>query len=186
MTHNSDSQFKNQFLIALSNLEGDYFAQSISLIVDHNEDGAFALMINRPIDTDLAELFPDHRLSMDTQRFPVLEGGPVEQDCGFFIHRGPKTYEGSFEIFSDLYLTTATELLDDLDNANGPDQVLTFLGYAGWGPGQLEEELAENVWLLAPADPAVLFETPFEDKACRAAASIGVDLNLFGRSAGHG
>lgn len=175
-------RFKNQFLIALPALNNDYFQRSITLLVDHNDDGAFGLMINRPLNQNLDALFPD---LPENIQCPLLEGGPVERDKLFFLHRGDRTFKSTFSVSPDISLTTSRDLVDQLHDGNIPEPIIAILGYAGWSAGQLEQELGENTWLLAPASADIIFEVESEQRAEIAAKQLGVDLNLMGPSAGH-
>ncbi len=178
----AEQSFRNQFLLALPGLRGDYFEHSVSLLIEHNAEGAFGLIINRPLKTKLAELFPDVE-----GRFtcPVMEGGPVEQNRVFFLHETGIEYDSTLQISDDIALTTSVDFIEAMKAGEAPARTLALLGYAGWGEHQLESELAENVWLLSPANATVLFEVPFEDRAHAAASALGVDLNLIPPSAGH-
>tara|TARA_R110002110_G_scaffold282704_1_gene497050 strand:- start:245 stop:784 length:540 start_codon:yes stop_codon:yes gene_type:complete len=174
--------FKNQFLVALPTLSGDYFQNSITLIVDHNADGAFGLMINRPLDQDLRAVFPDLPGHIHC---PLLEGGPVERDQIFFLHRGDRNFESTYAISADLSLTTSRDLVDLLHDGDMPEPIVAILGYAGWAANQLETELGENTWLLTPANADIVFEVPAEQRASAAAKQLGVDINLIAPRAGH-
>jgi putative transcriptional regulator len=174
--------FRNQFLVALSSLRGDYFEDSVSLLVDHNDEGAFGLIINRPLKTRLSEIFPDVNRKFTC---PVLEGGPVEQNRVFFLHEGGRVFESTFKISEEIHLTTSLDFIEQMVAGEAPERTLAILGYAGWGSQQLESEIAENVWLLAPVDPLIVFETSFALRATAAANALGVDLNLIPPSAGH-
>jgi len=143
---NQPQSFKNQFLIALKSLSGDYFEHSITLLVDHNEHGAFGLMINRPIKQDISALFPD---LPENIQCPLLEGGPVEQDKLFFLHRSDRTFDSTLAVSPNISLTTSLDLVDDLHNGNMPEPMLAILGYAGWGAEQLEQELGVDLNLIA-------------------------------------
>jgi putative transcriptional regulator len=179
---NEPQSFKNQFLIALNSLSGDYFAQSITLLVDHNENGAFGLMINRPLKQDIGAIFPG---LPDHIQCPLLEGGPVEQDKLFFLHRSDLTFESTFAVSPDISLTTSQDLVDNLHEGDMPDALVAILGYAGWGAEQLEQELGENTWLLTPASAEIVFDIEIEKRAAVAANQLGVDLNLIATNPGH-
>jgi len=188
-SESNDSQgLAGQFLIGLPSLGGDYFKHSLSLLIEHDEAGAFALMLNRPLDLTLQDLFdmpaPAHT------HVPVLEGGPVQPESAFFLHRGNEHYEASLAIplasGERIQLTTSDDLLEDLSTGDGPTALLAVVGYAGWGPGQLEAELSENIWLITPADSHIIFETPYEKRASAAAGAMGIDINLMSSHPGHG
>lgn len=177
-----EQSFQNQFLISLPSMKGDYFESSISYLVDHNDEGAFGLIINRPLKTRLKELFPGVEGNFTC---PVLEGGPVEQNRVFFLHEGITEYESTYRVSDRVFLTTSPDFIEEMAAGKAPERTLAILGYAGWGSHQLESEIAEDVWLLCPGDEHILFETPFDDRARDAAAILGVDLNLLGPAAGH-
>lgn len=178
----STQSFRNEFLIALPTLKGDYFQNTVSIIVDHTEEGAFGLVINRPLEANIGEVFPevDGRFSC-----PVLEGGPVEQNRMFFLHAAGHEFEATFKLSDEICLTTSADFITAMRDGQAPARTLALLGYAGWDAMQLEREISENVWLLAPAESRILFETPFEDRAGEAARLLGVDLNLISPRAGH-
>ena len=172
----SDHFFPNHFLISLSRLAGDYFENTISLILQHDEAGAFGLVVNRPIDAELSGLIEDIPHDIEST---VLEGGPVEQTRLFFLHSSDKSYPGSLDTGLGIILSSSDELITDLKNNRAPEHCLSVLGYAGWGPGQLESELIEDAWLITPANKEVLFGTSVDKMAEKAAALLGIDLNLY-------
>lgn len=178
---------KNQFLLAMPGLAGSYFGGSITYLCEHNDDGALGLMVNRPLpEVRLGDLFEQleiaGRAHADT---PVLRGGPVQEDRGFVLHSDDLVLESSLPLRKGLALSTAREILAAIAADEGPSQFLVCAGYAGWGAGQIETELAENAWLSCNAGLEILFEVPFEARVERAAASLGIDFNLIGGTAGH-
>ena len=181
------SSFRNHFLIALPTLAGDFFASTVTYLLEHNSKGAFGLVINKPLQLVLCDLFgTDEYEGLQDTRIPVLDGGPVRRDSVFFLHDSGVEYQFTQQISAEISLTTSEDLVVSLAKGQGPARVITAMGYAGWDSGQLERELAENVWLLAPASAEIIFDTPFEQRAQRAAALLGIDLNLVSGSAGHG
>lgn len=178
----TEQTFRNQFLVSLPALKGDYFAGTVSLLVDHNDEGAFGLIINRPLITPLAQLFPQMSGKFDC---PVLEGGPVEQNRVFFLHEAGSLFESTFKVSDSIYLTTSADFIEQMEQGEAPQRTLAILGYAGWGRQQLESEIAENIWLLAPADARIVFDVPFEERPSAAAATLGIDINLIPPTAGH-
>ena len=182
-----DTCLRHQFILAMPGLAGSYFGDSISYICEHNDDGALGLVINRPVeDVQLGELFdqleidgPHHR---DT---PVLEGGPVQRDRGFVLHSDDLVLESSLHLDDGLALTTARDILAAIADDRGPDRFIVCVGYAGWGAGQLESEMADNSWLSCPAAADIIFDCPFGDRVERAAAILGIDFRLISGEAGH-
>lgn len=178
----------NHFLIAMPNLRDPVFAHTITYLCDHSDDGALGIVINHPISLTLGEVFRQLKLSdsADICQQEVLSGGPVQIDRGFVLHPSEeKKWESTIEISSDISLTASKDILTALAEDNGPDKALVALGYAGWGPGQVEEEIAANSWLAVPADAHVLFNTPCEQRWAVASKRLGIDLNLIHGTAGH-
>lgn len=164
------------------------FSQSITYICEHGESGAMGIVINQPLDLTVAEIF-DHLQIATTDDFsdqPIMAGGPVQIDHGFVLHRNcPRQWEASLRVTAEIMLTTSRDILRAIAEGSGPREHLIALGYAGWAAGQLEQELAENSWLTLPADSDIIFTTPWQRRLSKAAASLGVDMNLISGEAGH-
>lgn len=178
----TEQSFKNQFLVALTSLSEDYFQNTLTLMIDHSDQGAFGLIVNRPLDYSIWDVFPELPAGINC---PVMEGGPVEQDKMFFLHGGDTRFDSTLEIGPDLALTTSRDLVAAMHKGEHPTPIMGLLGYAGWGPLQLERELTENTWLLTPSRTDILFATPVPERATAAAQLLGVDLNLIASRAGH-
>jgi len=178
---------KHHFLLAMPGLTGDYFADSLTYICEHNAEGAMGIMINRPSDISLLELFAQIGLKSHKRwvEVPVLEGGPVATDRGFVLHSAEKRYESSTDLSETLVMSTAMEVLDAISQDRGPDKFMVALGYAGWGAGQLEQEIADNVWLTTQAQDTVMFDSSPDDKLQHAASALGVDMRLIAARPGH-
>ena len=117
---------------------------------------------------------------------PIMVGGPVQMDQGFVLHRDKvSNWEACIEVSDEILLTTSQDILFSIAEDQGPKETLIALGYAGWSPGQLEEELAKNSWLIMPADSDIIFSTPYDQRFSQAAAQIGVDMNLISSQIGH-
>ena len=116
---------------------------------------------------------------------PVYAGGPVQIDRGFILHDSDKQWDSTHIIDNDLCLTTSEDILLAIAQGKGPENALIALGYAGWGAGQLEEELSANAWLTVPYDADIIFQTPIEQRWQSAATKIGVDLHLISSQSGH-
>lgn len=168
-------------------LADDYFAGTIVYLCEHNAEGAMGLVVNRPSEMTFGELLDQLGLPIPpaVADRPVLEGGPVAPERGFILHDDDSRFEGSLAMGPGLMLSASQAALAALAEGRGPRRWLVALGFAGWGPGQLEKEILENVWLNCPVDPAVLFDTPFEARVARAAAGLGIDFNLLSGHAGH-
>lgn len=185
---NADS-LRNHFLIAMPGMMDPRFAHSITYLCEHNEQGAMGIVINRPLDLSFDDIF-EH---LDIGEFDhhhkqkVLSGGPVQTDRGFVLHRFEQTgnWQSTLRITEEISLTTSRDIIDAIARDEGPQHTLIALGYAGWGAGQLENELAANAWLTLPADPSVLFDVPIEQRAQVAAARLGINLDLLSSTAGN-
>lgn len=181
-------RFGNHLLIALPSLRDPYFERSVTLICQHDHDGAMGVMVNRPSEYTLGEVFRQMGIASDDaalQAQPVLAGGPVHPERGFVLHDGDRAFDSSLEVADGLYLTTSRDVLEAMARGEGPPQALVALGCAGWGEGQLEQELVDDSWLLVPNRTDVLFQLPIAQRWQAAAGSIGIDLLNHASHSGH-
>ena len=190
MSFVKSASLRNQFLIATPTLEDGIFKSSVTYICEHDEDGAMGIIINRPSDlkfNDLVKEFEAIETSeLNTQ--PVMVGGPVGLERGFVLHQTPaNTIEwlSTLQISNEVALTGSKDILTALGEGQGPEKFLFVLGYAGWGAGQLEQELMENDWLTSPATPEILFSTPYHLRAEAAAKLLGVNLSALATQPGN-
>ncbi len=178
----------NQLLIALPTLADASFARSVALICQHDADGAMGVVVNRASEYTLGEVFEQMGIDSDDPALrarQVLAGGPVHPERGFVIHDGRHGWDSSLEIADGLYVTTSRDVLEAIARGEGPGSVTVALGCAGWGAGQLEDELVENSWLTVPADAELLFGLPLEARWQAAAGRLGVDMMLVADYSGH-
>ena len=178
----------NQFLIAMPGLLDPNFFHSVTYICEHNQNGAMGIVINQPVDLTIGELMEqmgEPIANTDIVEASVFRGGPVDVERGFVLHRPVGSWQSTMPITNEVGITTSNDIITALDNKEGPDDFLIALGYAGWGAGQLEQELATNTWLSGPASSKIIFDTPSEERWMAAAASLGVDLNLLSSDMGH-
>jgi putative transcriptional regulator len=181
----------NQFLIAMPGLTGDTFGGAVVYLCEHTENGALGLVINKPIDIKLKNLFQKVELSLDSPELaelPVFFGGPVQTERGFVLHEkqgDQPTYSSTLQIPGGLEMTTSKDVLEALANGAGPRKLLVTLGYSGWGAGQLEDELGRNSWLTVDAVPEIIFDTPIEQRYARAVSLLGFDPRMLSQEAGH-
>ncbi len=178
----------NQFLIAMPTLADPNFFQTVTYISEHNASGALGLVINRPLGLLLGQLLEHLQIATDQSglaALPVYQGGPVQPEQGFVIHSPVGHWGATLRVTDQIGITTSRDILQAVARGEGPEHLLVTLGYAGWGPGQLEKELAENAWLSASADFDILFHKPSDQRWSAAAALLGIDLNLLSADAGH-
>lgn len=182
----------NQFLIAMPGLAGDMFAGTVIYLCEHTEKGALGLVINKPIDIKLKNLFEKVELTLDRDDLaeePVFFGGPVQTERGFVLHEKLDGegghYNSSLQIPGGLEMTTSKDVLEALSNGAGPKKVLVTLGYSGWGAGQLEDEIKRNSWINVGANPEIIFDTPVEQRYDKALLLLGIDARMLSQEAGH-
>ncbi len=179
----------NQFLIAMPSMEDHNFEGTVTYICEHNEDGAMGIIINRPMQLSLGDILEQmsiHSKLPEISNLPIFNGGPVSQEQGFILHKLSDTkWQSTLPTSSTLALTTSKDILQDIAVGNGPSQHIVSLGYAGWEAGQLEKEIQSNHWLNVPADDAIIFEQPSQNRYQAAVAKLGFDLTLLSREAGH-
>jgi len=187
----------HHFLIAMPGLEDKAFSRSVVYLCEHSERGALGLVINKPSDINLGVLFEKielHLSSPEIGKAPVFQGGPVQTERGFVLHEpvfarsdqpNESVYASTMTIPGGLEMTTSKDVLEALATGAGPRKVLVSLGYAAWGEGQLESELAENSWLTVGADPTVIFDTPVEQRYDKALSLLGLQAWTLSPDAGH-
>lgn len=184
----SDS-LRNHFLIAMPGLRDSLFAHSITFLCEHDAHGAMGIVVNRPLDISFDDIF-EHLEIRDFKRHhpqPVLAGGPVSTERGFVLHwrDDARRWQATLDVTAEISVTTSRDILESIAHDDGPENPLIALGYAGWGPGQLEQELATNAWLSLPAEAAILFDTPLEQRAQTAASRLGINLDLMSSTFGN-
>ena len=179
---------KNSFLVAMPHLKDPFFGHSVSYLCEHDDHGSFGLIINRPINFTLIDIFKQLDIHVNHHQFEdrvVLAGGPVYTNQGFILHKQSGSWENSQALENGIQLTTSLDILEAIAENRGPRDFLVTIGCAGWGAGQLEEELAENAWLTGPISEQILFHTPYELRAHEVAKSVGIDLDLVSTDMGH-
>ena len=164
------------------------FSTTVTLICEHNDDGALGIIINRPLNLKLSGLF--EQLSVDdadpqVAGDPVMSGGPVGTERGFVLHGKDLSFENTLAVSDEIQLTLSRDVIDAMAVGDGPDKSLVAIGYAGWEPGQLENEMLANSWLNVTATPELVFDTPFEERWDSAARLLGVDIASISPDAGH-
>jgi putative transcriptional regulator len=182
--HVVSGYLQQQMLIAMPAMDDPNFSRSVTLLCQHNEEGAIGITINRQSTITLGELFAQLDISCDNNEISslmVLEGGPVNTDRGFVLHTPVEGYDSSIKINDDIMVTTSRDILSAIAAGEGPQQFQVALGYAGWGDGQLESEMRQNAWLSVPADKGILFESALNRRWEQAVGKLGIDIkNLHG------
>ncbi len=184
----SQLDFKHHFLIAMPAMVDSVFAKSLIYICEHNEQGALGIVVNRPTNLTLAELFAQIQAPLNNEelkKLPVHYGGPVQVDRGFVLHEPVGQWQSTLAINDKVGLTTSRDILQAVGLGKEPRNLLVTLGYAGWTQGQLEHELSQNAWLSVPASEHILFDLPAEARLPAAMALLGVDYASLSEDAGH-
>jgi len=179
---------QQQMLIAMPSMSDPNFSRSVTLMCQHNEEGAIGITINRLSSFTLGDILKQLDIECEHEEISamrVLDGGPVSPDHGFVVHPPEEGFESSIRINDDIMVTTSRDILAAIATGNGPEQFLVALGYAGWGNGQLELEMRENAWLAVPADSALLFDSPLKNRWAKAVSNLGVDIDNLSGVGGH-
>ena len=177
-----------QLLIAMPSMRDARFARTVIFMCAHNQNGAMGLVINRLVG---AITFPDLldqlgiQTTADTEEIRVHFGGPVESGRGFVLHSSDYSHDSTLEVDSKIALTATIDILRDIATGSGPRQRLMALGYAGWGPGQLDLEIQDNGWLHVEADDELIFGDDLGNKWERAIGKLGVSVSMLSDEAGH-
>ena len=175
-----------QLLIAMPQMEDPRFSRSVVFMCAHNAEGAMGLVVNKTVEQlSMDELLQQLGIEGDGfARAPVHFGGPVEAARGFVLHSTDYTEQATL-VVGDVGLTATMDILRAIGRGDGPRQRFFALGYAGWGPGQLDAEIQANGWLTVPSDNALLFDETNDDKWRRAIGKLGVDPFSLSGDAGH-
>jgi len=179
------------FLIAMPSMADPHFARSLTFVCEHNDQGALGVVVNRPLEMDqinLHALLEQVSIAPENESFKSVAvhfGGPVQVDRGFVLHTPVGAWQSTLAVGSEIGLTTSKDILEAVARGDGSRQILVTLGYAGWAPGQLEHELAQNAWLTVQATPQVIFDLPPEERLPAAMNLLGVDYAKLSEVAGH-
>jgi putative transcriptional regulator len=176
------------FLIAMPNMADERFSRTLTYICEHNEEGALGVIVNRPMDMNMADLYTQLNVPLtypDIANNPLYFGGPVDAGRGFVLHQPVGDWQSTLAVHDGIGLTTSKDVLEALAEGHGPDKIMVSLGYAGWDAGQLENEMAQNAWLSVAADTYVLFDLPADERLLAAMRLLGVDFANLSEEAGH-
>jgi putative transcriptional regulator len=181
----------NHFLIAMPSMEDPVFGGTVVYVCEHNDKGVLGVVINKPTDMTMDVLFDridlklSEGLNTSVSSAPIMFGGPVQDDRGFVLHSPSGRYSSSLTVTDEVAFTTSIDVLEAVANGDGPQRMLVSIGYAGWSPGQLEEEISRNGWLTVGADAHVLFDLPVEERYNAAIKLLGIDPLMLAPEAGH-
>lgn len=183
-------ELQDHFLIAMPQLEDSYFQRSVIYICEHNEQGTMGLVLNQPTDLSIAELMAKMNFMMaGNYNYPdelVLAGGPVNMERGFILHTVTgKSFQHSYKVNDKLQLTTSADIIETFGTPLAPEKYLVTLGCASWGPNQLENEIADNSWLVVPANEHILFDLPYQNRWLAANQLLGIQNHNLAYQAGH-
>lgn len=185
-----NSFLTGHFLVAMPALDAGIFKSSVTYICEHNTEGAMGIMINRPstlcLQDVLGDVIDDDAI-LQKNSHPVMVGGPIDLERGFVLHPyvSEAGWASSVAVSSDVMLTSSKDILLAINEGSGPENYLVALGYAGWGAGQLEQELSENAWLTTPAQQDILFSTPYHRRVEAAVNLLGIDFASLATTAGN-
>jgi len=192
MVQKDDSTFSGyldrQMLIAMPGMLDDNFVGSVTLMCQHNDEGAIGITINRLSEYSLGEILAQLQIECRNEEIrgaPVLEGGPVAPDRGFVLHSPCEGFETSMQVGEDIMVTTSRDVLSAIARGEGPEKYLVALGYAGWGGGQLEGEVRQNAWLTVAADSAIVFDSPLPQRFTMALDRLGIKVDRLHGFAGN-
>jgi putative transcriptional regulator len=182
------SYFNQQLLIAMPGLDDPNFDHGVTLMCQHNDEGALGITINRHSDLTLKDVLAQLDIPCEDETIggqPVLAGGPVQQERGFVLHTPDAAWESTTEVAPGIMVTTSRDVLEAIAEHRGPEKFVVALGYAGWSAGQLEEELRDNAWLNTGARTDIVFDLPIDDRWMGAVAALGIDATTLQPVGGH-
>ena len=182
----------DHFLIAMPSMLDPIFGGTVIYICEHNARGAMGMVINKPTDMTVAGLFDRIDLKLENipnshpmGKYPVMFGGPVQDDRGFVLHAPSGKFTSTLKVTDDIAFTTSRDILEALAAGDAPERLMVSIGYSGWSAGQLEQEILANGWLTVAADKHILFDLPLEERFVAAMGLLGVDPLMLASVAGH-
>jgi putative transcriptional regulator len=182
------SYLEHQFLIAMPGMEDPNFMRGVTLLCQHNEEGALGITVNRESEYVLEDVLEQLDLVCSDEgiaNMPVYVGGPVHPERGFVLHSNDRSWEATVDVGQGICVTTSRDVLEAIANGEGPSKFLVALGYAGWESGQLEEEMRENAWLNVMASAEIIFDFPVDERWEQAVSRLGIDVATLQPAGGH-
>ena len=184
---NSFPSLSGQLIAAMPGFNDPNFSGTLSLVCEHDQNGAIAFVINQPTTITLTDVFEQLDIPFDSniENERVLCGGPVSNERGFVLHRKDgQSWKSTLDISEEVAITASHDIIEALANKSAPSGAILILGYAGWGEGQLEQEIKENSWLNLPTSDQILFEAEYEDRLSMATTAAGIDFSRLSTSHG--
>jgi putative transcriptional regulator len=185
---NSPGSLKGQFLLAMPGLKDPNFHQTVSIICEHNDEGAVAVVVNRlHVHLSGESIFKELRMEYDPQgsELPIHIGGPVHVGEIFMLHGAPFDWDSCIMVTPTIAMSNTRDIVEAVALGKGPKACILSLGCAGWGPGQLESEIKDNAWLTSPASDEIVFNCPVENRWAEAVRQMGIDPAFLSDTAGH-
>jgi putative transcriptional regulator len=182
------SYLEQQFLIAMPGMEDPNFMRGVTLLCQHNEEGALGITVNRQSEYVLEDVLEQLSIECDDPELggmPVYTGGPVHPERGFVLHSRDRSWEATVEVGDGICVTTSRDVLEAIAAGEGPEKFLVALGYSGWESGQLESEMRDNAWLSVMASADIIFDLPVDERWERAVARLGIDVSSLQPAGGH-
>jgi putative transcriptional regulator len=185
------SYLAGQLLVAMPTMNDPNFYHTVMYLCEHSPEGAMGIIINQPLEVTVKDLLKHLKIDITEDENhedldkPVLAGGPIARERGFVLHYPASNWESTLIVNSEYSITTSRDILVAMIENRAPEKSFIAMGYAGWDAGQLEAELAQNLWLTAPANPDILFNTPFSQRWRASAQLIGVDVDKISGDIGH-
>ena len=182
------SYLEHQFLIAMPGMQDPNFMRGVTLLCQHNEEGALGITINRESEYVLEDVLEQLGLECGDEgiaNMPVYVGGPVHPERGFVLHSDDRSWEATVSVGEGICVTTSRDVLEAISHGDGPRHFLVALGYAGWEPGQLEDEMRENAWLNVMATAEIIFDLPVDQRWAQSVAQLGIDVATLQPAGGH-
>ena len=177
------------FLIAMPEMDDQFFAGSVVYICEHNDEGAMGVCINKPSPLTMNQFFEaiNERTPLQYDETAVLLGGPMQVDRGFLVHTPVGSWESNLLVTDDIAFTTSRDIIENLakNRDNDMNKTLATIGYSGWKKDQLEQELADNAWLVVPADQHIMFDIPVGERYQAAMKLLGINAGHLVQGAGH-
>ena len=181
MAKSASENLKGNILFFSPSEEGtSYFTDSLIYVCDHNDHGSLGLIFNRPLELKLKELFKGMKINdINKEQGNVFIGGPVNPGAIFILHSSDKAWKDTLRVTKDICMSTDYEAIKDIANGNGPKKYILTLGYTGWGPEQLNDEISDNAWISFAEDSELIFSVDPEDQINEISKNVGYDIRMI-------